>query len=142
MVKTIWTSVMLLGGSIMDIKDKSVPAGYLCIAAVGSIAVMLIYAAEGKEILLGLIPGGVLLITGRLSGCAGEADGILLILVGAMYGLREGGELIMYALLCAAVVSIFLIAFRHAGRKDTLPFIPFILAGFLLFQLRLYMSGG
>ena len=142
MVKEIWTAVMLLGGSVMDIKDKSVPAGYLCIAAVGSVAMMLIYTAEGKEILLGIIPGAALLMIGRLSGCAGEADGILLILVGAMYGLREGGELIMYALLTAAVVSIFLIAFRHAGRKDTLPFIPFILAGFLLFQLRLYLGSG
>ena len=72
----------------------------------------------------------------------GSADGVMLLLLGAMYGLNEGGELMMYALILAAVVSIFLIAVRHAGRKDTLPFMPFLLAGFLLFQIRVYMNGG
>ena len=101
-----------------------------------------LFKAEVTEMLLGLIPGAALLIAGKLSGCVGEADGIMLLLLGGMYGLRNGGELMMYALLLASAVSIFLIAVKHAGKKDTLPFIPFLLAGFMLFRMRIYLSGG
>ena len=142
LVREIWTALMLLAGSVMDIKDKTVPAIYLLIAAVGSVVMTVIYKGELKEMLLGLIPGAALLITGKLSGCMGEADGILLLLLGGMYGLRDGGELMMYALLTAAAASFFLIVLKHAQKKDTLPFIPFMLAGFMLFELRVYFFGG
>lgn len=141
-VREIWTAMMLLGGSIMDIKDKTVPALYLLIAAAGSAAMAVLCKGELKEMLLGLIPGVAIFIAGKLSGCMGEADGILLILLGGMYGLSDGGEQMMYALLLAAVVALFLIVLKHAGRKDTLPFIPFMLAGFMLFELRVYFFGG
>ena len=142
MGREIWTAVMLLAGSIMDIRDKTVPALYLVIAAAGSLLTAILYKGETGEMLLGLIPGAALLIAGKLSGCVGEADGVLLLLLGGMYGLRDGGELMMYALLLAAAVSVFLIAVRHAGKKDTLPFIPFLLAGALMFDLRVYFFGG
>lgn len=142
MLKEIWTVLILLSGSIMDVKDKTVPALFLVTAAAGSIIMAVLFKADAKEMLLGLIPGVALLIVGKLSGCVGEADGIMLLLLGGMYGLRDGGELMMYALLLAAVVSIFLIAVKHAGKKDTLPFIPFLLAGFMLFHLRVFIFGG
>ena len=142
MIKEIWTVLMLLWGSFMDIKDKTVSALYLVIAAAGSLIMAVLFKAEVTEMLLGLIPGAALMIAGKLSGCVGEADGIMLLLLGGMYGLRNGGELMMYALLLAAAVSIFLIAVKHAGKKDTLPFIPFLLAGFMLFRMRIYLSGG
>ena len=142
LIKEIWTALMLLVGSVMDIKDKTVPAIYLLIAAAGSVVMTVIYKGELKEMLLGLIPGTAILIVGKLSGCMGEADGILLLLLGGMYGLRDGGELMMYALLAAAAVSVLLIVLKHAGKKDTLPFIPFMLAGFMMFELRVYFFGG
>ena len=142
LIKEIWTALMLLVGSVMDIKDKTVPAIYLLIAAAGSVVMTVIYKGELKEMLLGLIPGTAILIVGKLSGCMGEADGILLLLLGGMYGLRDGGELMMYALLAAAAVSVLLIVLKHAGKKDTLPFIPFMLVGFMMFELRVYFFGG
>lgn len=142
LVKEIWTAVMLFSGSVMDIRKKSVPVLFLAAAAAGSTVMTLIFVTDRSEMLLGLIPGGALLAVGKLSGCIGSADAVLLLLLGAMYGLRQGGELMMYSLLLSAIVSIFLIISKRAGRKDTLPFIPFMLAGFLLLQLRLYMNGG
>ncbi len=142
MLKDIWTAVMLFSGSIMDIRKKSVPVLFLVLAAAGSTLMSILDQCDTKEKLLGLIPGGALLAVGKLSGCVGSADGVMLLLIGAMYGLREGSELMMYSLLLAAAVSVFLIALRHASRKDTLPFIPFLLAGFLLFMIRSYMTGG
>ncbi len=142
MLKDIWTAVMLFSGSIMDIRKKSVPVLFLVLAAAGSTLMSILDQCDTKEKLLGLIPGGALLAVGKLSGCVGSADGVMLLLIGAMYGLREGSELMMYSLLLAAAVSIFLIALRRASRKDTLPFIPFLLAGFLLFMIRSYMTGG
>ncbi len=141
-MKEIWTALILLGGSVMDIRKKSVPVAYLIIAAAGSLVMTFLYFGEAGEILLGLIPGVVLLIAGKLSDCVGMADGVMLLVLGAMYGLRDGGELMMYSMLLAAVASVLLIALRHAGKKDTLPFIPFLLAGFILFRLRIFLNGG
>ncbi|MBP5608818.1 MAG: hypothetical protein J6X66_11225 [Lachnospiraceae bacterium] len=141
-MKEIWTVFILFWGSVADIRKKSVSAVYLIAAAVGSLIIILNSLGEPREILLGLIPGGIMLIAGRLSDSVGPADGVMLLILGAMYGLREGGELMMYSMLLAAVVSIFLIALKHAGKKDTLPFIPFLLAGFLLFRLRIFINGG
>ena len=141
-MKEIWTALILLGGSVMDIRKKSVPVAYLIIAAAGSLAVTLLHLGEGREILLGLIPGAVILVVGKLSNCVGMADGVMLLALGAMYGLRDGGELMMYSMLLAAIASILLITFKHAGKKDTLPFLPFLFAGFLLFRLRIYINGG
>ena len=142
MVKEIWTVAMLFSGSVMDIRKKSVPVLFLAVAAAGSAVISIVFVTDRSEMLLGLIPGGAMLAVGKLSGCIGSADAVLLLLLGAMYGLRQGGELMMYALLLSAVVSIFLIVSKRAGRKDTLPFIPFLLAGFMLFQLRIYLNGG
>ena len=141
-MREIWTALVLLGGSVMDIRKKSVPLIYLLIAVAGTIPVVLLEQVQAGEILPGLIPGGAVLAVGKLSGCVGSADAILLLIIGALYGIRDGGELMMYSMLLAAVVSLILIALKRAGRKDTLPFIPFLLAGFILFKLRIYMNGG
>ena len=70
------------------------------------------------------------------------ADGILILLIGALYGPAGSGEQLMYALLLAAIAAILLIAFRHAGRKTALPFVPFLLGGFVLFLIRVKLYGG
>ena len=141
-MKEYFTFVMLFCGSVMDIRKKELPRIFLL--GCGLLCALLVL--QGKpgwgELLMGLLPGVVLWAAGKLSGCIGEADAVLVLCLGAMYGLSGSGELLMYALLLAAVAAIILISLKHAGKRSTLPFVPFLFAGFLLFCLRGYFNGG
>ncbi len=136
------TFAILLAGSVMDIRKKELPRGFLLLSALLCALLVLLGKPEWFELLLGLLPGVVMWIAGRLSGCIGEADAVLVLCLGAMYGLSGSGEQLMYALLLAALAAIFLISLKHAKKRSTLPFVPFLFAGFLLFCLRGYIYGG
>ena len=136
MLKEIWTGGILLAASIMDIRKKALPVDYLIFCTFGSLVILIMQQAKLQELWPGLLPGLVLLLVGKLTACVGEADGVLVLLLGGMYGIAGSGEMLSYALLLAAAAAIVLIALRHAGRKTTLPFVPFLLGGFLLFFLR------
>ena len=136
------TFAILLAGSVMDIRKKELPRIFLLVC--GLLCALLVL--QGKpgwdELLMGLLPGVVLWVAGKLSACIGEADAVLVLCLGALYGLSGSGEQLMYALLLAAVAAIFLISLKHAKKRSTLPFVPFLFAGFLLFCLRGYFNGG
>ncbi|MCR5250337.1 MAG: hypothetical protein K6E50_07010 [Lachnospiraceae bacterium] len=141
MFKELWTGGILLAGSVMDIRRKALPVSYLIFCAIGSVVILILQQADLRELCIGLVPGLVLLLCGKLTSCVGAADAVLMMLLGGMYGIGGGGEQLMYALLLAAIAAIFLIMMHRAGRKSTLPFVPFLLGGFLLYMLRLSLSG-
>ena len=141
-MKECFTFAILLIGSVMDIRKKELPRVFLLLCIIACALLVLFEKPEWIGLLTGLLPGVVMWIAGRLSGCIGEADSVLVLCLGAMYGLSGSGEQLMYALLLAAVVAIFLISLKHATKRSTLPFVPFLFAGFLLFCLRGYCNGG
>ena len=109
------------------------------------IIVMVLIAANreiawGKDWYLyvfGSLIGMVLLLAGKFSGgCIGMADGIIIALLGGMFGYPDTLLLLMYAILIAAGFSILLIVLKKAGRKTTIPFFPFLLLGYLLVFIR------
>lgn len=141
-MREYFTFAMLLCGSVMDIRKKELPRVYLLVC--GLICALLVFPGkpEWSELLFGLLPGLVMWIVGKLSGCIGAADAVLVLCLGALYGLSGSGEQLMYALLLAAIAAILLISLKHAKKESTLPFIPFLFAGFLFFCLRGYFNGG
>ncbi|MBR5420495.1 MAG: prepilin peptidase [Lachnospiraceae bacterium] len=141
-MRELYTFTVLLTGSVMDFRRKALPRWFLVLSAAGGV-LMLVFASPGwSDLLCGLLPGIILLLLGRFSGCIGMADGVLILVLGGLYGLNEGSQFLMYALLAAAVAALLLIGSRKAGRRSTMPFVPFLLAGFLLARLRLYINGG
>ncbi|MBP3468824.1 MAG: prepilin peptidase [Lachnospiraceae bacterium] len=142
MVQNIGAGIMLAINSIWDIREKGIPGRLLLLEVISG---MVLIAANreiawGKDWYLyvfGSLIGMVLLLAGKFSGgCIGMADGIIIALLGGMFGYPDTLLLLMYAILIAAGFSILLIVLKKAGRKTTIPFFPFLLLGYLLVFIR------
>jgi len=127
----------LLSCGVQDIIKKKV---YLWLLAAGGL-VSLLCIPFCSDIslysrLAGVIVGvGVILLSFITGGKIGLGDGVLLCITGLALGFWGNMELFGLALMLAAVLSIILLAFRKVDRKKSIPFIPFMFAGYLILVL-------
>ncbi|MDD6034739.1 MAG: hypothetical protein PUC30_00850 [Lachnospiraceae bacterium] len=104
-------------------------------------AVILLFAGcfgkIGWQLRMGGVAFGiVLLMFCVFSGEAlGIADGILVLVCGAAFGLYETMALCFFASLYAGGCSVILLCLRRAGRKSRIPFLPFLLLGYITMRL-------
>lgn len=83
--------------------------------------------------LTGMLPGVFLLAAAWITRQEiGYGDGVVLLVIGLYLGFSAGTGIFLTALLLLSPVSLFYIAVRKAGRKKRLPFVPYLLAGYLL----------
>ncbi len=75
---------------------------------------------------------GVILLSKVTGGKIGLGDGILLCVTGLGLGFWTNTELFGLALFLAAVLSILLLILRLVDRKKNIPFVPFLLAGYVI----------
>lgn len=129
--------MVLLGvlgmSSYQDWKRKKVSV-YLVLAA--GIAGLLchLYSSEitVTDMLLGAGIGAILLFCGFVSGeKIGYGDGAIVMVCGIFLGFDANLELLCIALVLLEVVALFLIVVKKKGRRYQIPFLPFLLAGYL-----------
>lgn len=123
-----FTWLLLLMGSIYDIKYKALPWWFLAGGAVAALvlAVVLRPVELWKMVgglVLGMLLFGISFLTG---GALGKGDGIIIGIIGLNLGFPIVFSVFSGALLLAAVLSIVLIIFKKVNRKTTLPFLPFL----------------
>lgn len=123
----------LLLCSWQDMKKKKIPVALI---GIGCLAI-LAYSFLAGEITIwsrvaGLSLGVILLILNPVTGGQiGIGDGLIVGIIGAGLGFNRLAFILAYGLLGSAVFSIGLIIFRKADRKVTIPFVPFLLLGYL-----------
>ena len=128
---------MLVGLSAMDIQARSIPAKCLCCLNI----MVVLYQLYTQELDLILIAGGcfvgmLFFIISRFTGeSIGYADCWLVLILGIYLGIWGTLEVLMNALFLLAIASIILLIKRKMSRKCTIPFIPFLAAGYLLSRL-------
>lgn len=82
-----------------------------------------------------IIPGVLLMGISFVSRQAiGMGDGLIISITGLFLGMIETIEILFWALLCSAAAGSCFIVIRKANRKTELPFVPFILLGYFLYQ--------
>lgn len=132
-IMTAIVSIWLILCSWQDIRKKKIQlaligAGFLCIMAYS-------FWAGGITIwnrAAGLSLGVLLLILNPITrGQIGIGDGLIVSIIGIGLGFNRLAFILVYGLFGAAIVSIGLIMFRKVNRKVTIPFIPFLLLGYL-----------
>lgn len=137
-LQEICAVMMLTMGSIWDIRWKRIPTGLLIFNVLfGAILIAVNREVDWRRdwylYAVGILIGIILLLTGRFcGGCIGAADGIMTAVIGGMIGYQETLLLLMNAVLAAAVFSILLIAIKKAGRGTAIPFLPFMLLGYII----------
>ncbi len=135
--RELWTGLALLLGSVMDVRVRRLPVWFLLAFGLGSVALILMAdPADWQQKVIGVLLGGSLVLLGKWSGCIGMADGIVVMILGFLYGGTGCGKLVMTAVLFSAVVAVVLIALHRADAKTRLPFLPFLAAGHVVFLLQ------
>ena len=154
MLYYITIGILLLWSSIQDIKSKRIQNGGL---VAGAVIVLALFFLDGvkqgmfAEFLLseggvpwknvwGLVPGvGVLLLSLLIPGSVGKGDGYLLCISGLALGLVCNFSLLCYGLFLAGGTAAVLLAVHKVKRDTKLPFVPFLLGGFILMVLQRYL---
>lgn len=135
--------VLFLGvGSVMDFRKREIPVGYLGGFIIAGIAVQLWMALAGKgtEECTGWIAGGaagiLLLGAAKVTGQAiGYGDALTAVVLGIWLGLIPLIEIFFLGLLLAAGYSAWLFLVKKTGGKYRIAFLPFLMAGYLVWLL-------
>jgi leader peptidase (prepilin peptidase)/N-methyltransferase len=125
--------VLLILSSIQDLLKKRI--GLWIIILGGGIICAFIpfyHTITLFDRLGGVAVGGVVIVISLATGGKiGLGDGLLLCITGIGLGFWNNLELFALALLFAAILSIILMIFRLADRKKSIPFVPFLLLGYV-----------
>lgn len=138
-MKTVIVSLFLLVATVKDIRKKEISIRFLVIWFLSFCTYILSVSLLKKdfylikEAILGIIPGIASLILSYVSKeQIGYGDGLVLILLGMI----EGYQKVIFIFLCGIFfLSIFsgvALCVKKFSKKYKVPFIPFLLAGYLV----------
>lgn len=130
----ILLGTLLLFCSVQDLWRRRV---YLWMLGAGAASIIVVLPFCERLTVLSRIGGlliglTIMLISKLTAGKIGMGDGILLCVTGLGLGFWANMELFGIALCLAAALSILLMILRLLDHKKSIPFIPFLFAGYLI----------
>ncbi len=119
--------------SLQDMKEKKVKLGVLFWFAILGLVIHLVTFQQSLSEMAGgmLVGGGVLLLSFLTRESIGKGDGLLLMVTGLYLGMRQNMLLLLIGIFLAGICALFLFVFGKKRKKDDIPFIPFLFAGYL-----------
>lgn len=117
--------------SYLDIRKGQISLGSAAVYAAMGVLYIALHRQQRLILLVGAVPGLLLLSAAKFSGGAvGMGDGLVVLVCGLYMGIWKTLEFTMLALLLAAVWAGFLMIFKKKNRKASFPFVPFLLAAY------------
>ena len=135
MWKVLLVAVYLLGLSVYDYREKSVPIQLLTAGAVWAAIMLLVEIVSGMWMwnrIWDMIPGVLLFVIARMTGNLGLADGIVLWIVGVILGRGEAWMLLLISFMLVFIFSVCFLFLKRIHMKSKIPYIPFLNIAFLL----------
>lgn len=134
MIQRFIVLFMLIVCSKEDILHRRIRVRWLIYFAIaGFLYQMLIKKQSLPVLLLGMVPGFVILIFSVVShGSIGMGDGMLLMAIGIYLGVVPTVWLIVYAVFISAFCALFLQFVKKKDKDYEMPFVPFLLAAFFI----------
>lgn len=132
-----FTILFLFFLSIEDLKSRRVRLLPALIFAGGMfLSHIILKDLPLKELLWGSLLGAGLLVISLITHSAiGGGDALAVLSCASALGGSAEFAALLLSLLLSALFSIFLLLRRKISRKDSLPFLPFLLAGHLILTL-------
>lgn len=136
-MQQMWSQAVVMGMltlcSAQDIKKKQIRLNLVLFFGILGIFLHMLWRIQPIEnLLLGMSVGVVLLFLSIMTGGRiGTGDAVLLIVTGIYLGLEQNLELFFCGLLMCSMCSLVLFVLRKKGRKDSIPFVPFLLAAYM-----------
>lgn len=123
-----------IAGSITDIRKRTVHVVFFAVVAAGIAALMFwdrSIPAEARlfGILTGLLFLGLSFITKE---SVGRGDAVMIMLTGAALGFPATAAVLCIGFLLLSLISLVLVVVKKYGRKERIPFFPFLAAGELV----------
>lgn len=128
------TVILLFLGwnSWTDIRKKEISLWSVCLLALYGIGKVFYEGTLAWSSLESLaVGGGVLCLSALTRGAVGMGDGVLLIALGCVLPLELLSALFLMGLLGSSVWGMFLLVFLKKSGKTELPFVPFLLLGYV-----------
>lgn len=127
--------------ALWDHKNKRLPTlPILCLLAAGILLVCVKERENIESTLLGVGIGALVCGIAKLTdGSIGMGDGLLALLTGLYMGGQFTFLCLCFAFLFSAVAALYLISFKKKRKEDSLPFVPFMLAGYIMTN---WLQGG
>lgn len=121
-------------GAVFDARTRQIPDWLFILFLTGAVLFRLL---TGQFFCLTVLAGigigaGMLLLAKKKPKQLGEGDGWMVLVLGVCEGGRACVESLLTGMLFAAAVSAVLLLTRRGSLKTTLPFVPFLFAGYLL----------
>ena len=86
-----------------------------------------------KSVIAGMAEGIVIMVLSQITqGRIGMGDGILLASTGLMLGWKDNLIMFFFACLLSACVSVLILTLKKGDRETKIPFVPFMVPGFLI----------
>ena len=138
-IKIISLGTFLFVEGIRDLRKHKISMLAVIVAGVmGGILQFDSLEENGWEILGGIFIGIALLILAKVTKeKIGYGDGWVLMVSGIYLGVRGNMYLLLLSLFLASLVSICLLVFKKVNKKTELPFVSFVLPGYLLLLVKL-----
>ena len=138
MVESVIIIIFLMFGSVWDLRKKCVPIMYLYaggIVALGYLFAKSLFMRNADIWLCALCGAGCGLFCLFLSYVSkeqiGYGDGWIVGIVGMLSGIKIVLAVFVTAMFGLAIFSLILLAFKKGNRKTELPFVPFLLFGYV-----------
>lgn len=134
MIQGIAVLIILGVFSWQDMKERKICVQWLLYFIFAGIACNLFFSYKTvAELCMGIVPGILLLLCSFISrGSIGEGDGLLLLAVGIYLGMKGTIQVLLFASVLSAISALFLCIFKKKGRNDRIPFVPFMLLGYII----------
>lgn len=130
-IMLVITGIYLVIMAVMDHRTGKIPVlpGLFCIICAAAAQILM---GKGISVFLpGLLPGICLFLISKVTrGQVGAGDALVYLAAGGTLGAGRTFCLLLSSLIFASFAALFLIVIRHAGRKDTIPFVPFTAAAY------------
>ena len=136
-MQQMWSRTIVIGMltlcSAEDIKKKKIHLNPVLMCGILGIFFHMLWRMQSMEdLLLGMSVGVVLLILSVLTGGRiGAGDAVLLIVTGIYLGLKQNLELFFGGLILCSIWALGLLLLHKKNRKDSIPFVPFLLASYI-----------
>ncbi len=123
--------------SYTDIKGKYILVKISIIYGILGIVYGFCFENRGiLEILIGIVPGIIVLIISVITKeSIGKGDALIILVMGIYTGIVNNLIVFIYALFFTVIVGIILLLIMKKGRKFRIAFAPFIFLGYLVFLI-------
>lgn len=135
MLISILTMTYLAGLSVIDVRQREVPAWLLVIGSAGAILLTGWRLHTGETSLVGMafgaVPGVMLLAIAFLTKNAGIGDGIVLLQLSFLFLLERVILAFSISLIIMGLFSGVILLLKKGNRQTRMPYLPFLWLGCL-----------